>query len=108
MEEIKRKILKNKFSRVILEWDRRIEQNAYRYNFEEFTLSSGLPGVILLLLEMEDLDRAYKFKIDQYCDYLYGKLSKYGLLTGSLYSGAAGIALSLLPQLLCRQRNWRV
>lgn len=82
---------------MILEWDRRIEQNAYRYNFEEFTLSSGLPGVILLLLEMEDLDRTYKFKIDQYCDYLYRKLSKYGLLTGSLYSGAAVIALSLLP-----------
>ncbi|WGT61183.1 hypothetical protein [Ligilactobacillus salivarius] len=49
---------------MILEWDRRIEQNAYRYNFEEFTLSSGLPGVILLLLEMEDLDRTYKSKID--------------------------------------------
>lgn len=62
------------------------------------TLSTGLPGIILMLAELKNKDNSkiYQKKIDNYIEYIVSKLSTYGLLTGSLYSGAAGIALSIL------------
>lgn len=93
-----KKNIKRNVEKIIAQWDERTRKNKENFNFGELTLSTGLPGIILMLAELKNKDNSkiYQKKIDNYIEYIVSKLSTYGLLTGSLYSGAAGIALSIL------------
>ena len=93
-----KKNIKRNVEKIIAQWDERTRKNKENFDFGELTLSTGLPGIILMLAELKNKDNSkiYKKKIDNYIEYIVSKLSTYGLLTGSLYSGAAGIALSIL------------
>lgn len=93
-----KKNIKRNVEKIIAQWDERTRKNKENFDFGELTLSTGLPGIILMLAELKNKDNSkiYQKKIDNYIEYIVSKLSTYGLLTGSLYSGAAGIALSIL------------
>ncbi|WP_259390996.1 lanthionine synthetase C family protein [Lactococcus lactis] len=93
-----KKNIKRNVEKIIAQWDERTRKNKENFDFGELTLSTGLPGIILMLTELKNKDNSkiYQKKIDNYIEYIVSKLSTYGLLTGSLYSGAAGIALSIL------------
>ncbi|MDG4979338.1 lanthionine synthetase C family protein [Lactococcus lactis] len=93
-----KKNIKRNVEKIIVQWDERTRKNKENFDFGELTLSTGLPGIILMLAELKNKDNSkiYQKKIDNYIEYIVSKLSTYGLLTGSLYSGAAGIALSIL------------
>ncbi|PLW60623.1 lanthionine synthetase C family protein [Lactococcus lactis] len=93
-----KKNIKRIVEKIIAQWDERTRKNKENFDFGELTLSTGLPGIILMLAELKNKDNSkiYQKKIDNYIEYIVSKLSTYGLLTGSLYSGAAGIALSIL------------
>lgn len=93
-----KKNIKRNVEKIIAQWDERTRKNKENFDFGELTLSTGLPGIILMLAELKNKDnsKVYQKKIDNYIEYIVSKLSTYGLLTGSLYSGAAGIALSIL------------
>ncbi len=93
-----KKIIEESVEKIITEWDEKTRKNKDKFDFGELTLSTGVPGVILMLSEIKDngKSRIYQKKIDDYIEYVVSKLSIHGLLTGSLYSGAAGIALSIL------------
>lgn len=93
-----KKNIKRNVEKIIAQWDERTRKNKENFDFGELTLSTGLPGIILMLAELKNKDnsKTYQKKIDNYIEYIVSKLSTYGLLTGSLYSGAAGIALSIL------------
>lgn len=89
------KFIAEKINDIIAKWDKRIEGTDKNLVFENLTFSSGLPGVILLLLE-NDREKNRQ-KAEEYIDYMVGIMSEKGILTDSLYSGAAGIGLSILP-----------
>lgn len=93
-----KKNIKRNVEKIIAQWDERTRKNKENFDFGELTLSTGLPGIILMLAELKNKDNSkiYQKKIDNYIEYIVSKLSTYGILTGSLYSGAAGIALSIL------------
>ena len=93
-----KKNIKRNVEKIIAQWDERTRKNKENFDFGELTLSTGLPGIILMLAELKNKDNSkiYQKKIDNYIEYIVSKLSTYGLLTGALYSGAAGIALSIL------------
>lgn len=93
-----KKNIKRNVEKIIAQWDERTRKNKENFDFGELTLSTGLPGIILMLAELKNKDNSkiYQKKIDNYIEYIVSKLSTYGLLTGSLYSGAAGIALRIL------------
>ena len=80
---------------IIIKWDITLKNNNKKYDFAELTLASGLPGIILLLSELEDVSDRKKIseKIDEYLEYIVSKIGTFGLFTASLYSGASGIAL---------------
>ncbi len=95
---MKQVIFEEVVKKVISEWDDKIRKNRDNYNPSELTLSTGLSGIVLMLTELdyEGSSTNYRQKIDEYIEYMVDKLSVYGLITGSLYSGASGIALSVL------------
>ena len=95
---MKQVIFEEVVKKVISEWDDKIRKNRDNYNPSELTLSTGLSGIVLMLTELdyEGSSTNYRQKIDEYIEYMVDKLSVYGLTTGSLYSGASGIALSVL------------
>ena len=80
--------------RIIEEWDIKIKRDTKYNSYENYSLAAGLPGVILLLSEI-NYDE-YKDQIDNYLIYIVKILSNNGIISSSLYSGAAGLALSLL------------
>lgn len=80
--------------RIIEEWDIKIKSDTIYNSYENYSLAAGLPGVILLLSEI-NYDE-YKDQIDNYLIYIVKILSNNGIVSSSLYSGAAGLALSLL------------
>ena len=84
--------------KIIEKWDRKLIENRNEMDFTELTFSSGIPGVVLLLAEygLREGFPNYSNKIETYIEYMVYKLSRYGMLTGSIYSGASGIALSIL------------
>lgn len=80
--------------RIIEEWDIKIKSDTIYNSYENYSLAAGLPGVILLLSEI-NYDE-YKDQIDSYITYIVKIISNNGIVSSSLYSGAAGLALSLL------------
>ena len=84
--------------KIIEKWDRKLIENRNEMDFTELTFSSGIPGVVLLLAEygLREGFPNYSNKIETYIEHMVYKLSRYGMLTGSIYSGASGIALSIL------------
>lgn len=47
---------------IIIKWDITLKNNNKKYDFAELTLASGLPGIILLLSELEDVSDRKKYQ----------------------------------------------
>ena len=64
--------------RIIEEWDIKIKSDTIYNSYENYSLAAGLPGVILLLSEI-NYDE-YKDQIDNYLIYIVKILSNNGLI----------------------------
>ncbi|ESV54011.1 TPA: lanthionine synthetase C family protein [Streptococcus suis] len=94
MDELLEDVSKITIAEYDFELDNIINSNN---NYDVVTLSRGLPGYILLVSELNSNHvSSYEEKLTSYIEILVSILSERGVMTGSLYSGAAGIGISLL------------
>ena len=63
-----KKNIKRNVEKIIAQWDERTRKNKENFDFGELTLSTGLPGIILMLAELKNKDNSkiYQKKIDNY------------------------------------------
>lgn len=89
--------IENEINDLLIKYKQSIKNCLTDFNFEEMTLSNGIPGLLLLLNEFNITYQTQQYQKDirLLIKYLFQKLSKYGLITQSLYSGAVGIAVAL-------------
>ncbi|CUW08450.1 lanthionine synthetase C family protein [Leuconostoc gasicomitatum] len=94
---LSRSQIESEINALLIKFKRSVKNCLNDFNFEEMTLSNGIPGLLLLLNEFNVTyqTKQYQNDIRFLIEYLFQKLSKYGLITQSLYSGAAGIAVAL-------------
>ncbi|HEL1264946.1 TPA: lanthionine synthetase, partial [Streptococcus equi subsp. zooepidemicus] len=84
--------------KVFAKFDEQLKIYAEQSNYDLLTLSSGVPGLILLSSELKSLtnERRYSTRIDKYINFMVKQMREYGALSDSLFSGVSGIGISLL------------
>ncbi|HFR3430943.1 TPA: lanthionine synthetase LanC family protein, partial [Streptococcus suis] len=75
-----------------------LKRYAEQPNYDLLTLSSGLPGLILLSSELTSLtsERKYSARTGKYVNFMVKQMRNYGVLSDSLFSGVSGIGISIL------------
>ena len=93
-----KKVIVDLSEKVFAKFDEQLKIYAEQQNYDLLTLSSGLPGLILLSSELTSLtsERKYSVRTDRYIDFMIKQMRSYGVLSDSLFSGVSGIGISLL------------
>ncbi|HEL1089809.1 TPA: lanthionine synthetase, partial [Streptococcus equi subsp. zooepidemicus] len=93
-----KKVIIDLSERVFAKFDEQLKIYAEQPNYDLLTLSSGLPGLIMLSSELTSLtnERKYSIRTDKYINFIAKQMRKYGALSDSLFSGVSGIGISLL------------
>lgn len=92
------KVIIDLSEKVFAKFDEQLKRYAEQPNYDLLTLSSGLPGLILLSSELTSLtsERKYSVRTGKYVNFLVKQMRNYGVLSDSLFSGVSGIGISIL------------
>lgn len=93
-----KKIIVDLSEKVFAKFDEQLKIDEEQQNYDLLTLSSGLPGLVLLSSELTNLtnERKYSVRTDRYINFMIKQMRSYGVLSDSLFSGVSGIGISLL------------
>ncbi|HGC8917223.1 TPA: lanthionine synthetase C family protein [Streptococcus agalactiae] len=92
------KVIIDLSEKVFAKFDEQLKRYAEQPNYDLLTLSSGLPGLILLSSELTSLtsERKYSARTGKYVNFMVKQMRNYGVLSDSLFSGVSGIGISIL------------